>query len=136
MIWIVDTCIILDILENDPEYGLASALLLQSRLAEGLGISPVTQVELAPAFAGDFGEQRRFLSQAGIVDPQDWSIKDTEKAHWAWHTHVATRRAGLIPKRPIADLLIGAFAANRRGLITRNAKDFQKNFPGLQILEP
>ena len=33
-------------------------------------------------------------------------------------------------------MLIGAYASNRRGLITRNPADFRRNFPNLEILEP
>ena len=136
MIWIVDTCVILDVLEDDPEFGLPSARLLEERLAEGLGICPVTHVELAPAFDGDLDDQKRFLDQAGIDYRSGWTLADTEAAHRAWHLHVSARRSGTLAKRPIADILIGAFASNRRGLITRNARDFLKNFPDLRILEP
>jgi len=136
MTWIVDTCIVIDLLENDPDFGLRSARLLEARLAEGLAICPVTQIELAPAFDGDLAEQKRFLALAGINDHPGWTLADTEAAHRAWHLHIAARRAGTLPKRPIADLLIGAFAANRRGIITRNPVDFRENFPHLTILEP
>lgn len=136
MIWVVDTRVVLDVLENDADFGLRSARLLEERLAEGLGICPVTQVELAPAFAGDMDEQKRFLDQAGIDYFAAWTVADTAAAHQAWHLHVAARRAGTQHKRPIADVLIGAFAMNRRGLITRNARDFRSSFPELPILEP
>jgi predicted nucleic acid-binding protein len=136
MTWIVDTCIVIDLLENDPDFGLRPARLLEARLAEGLAICPVTQIELAPAFDGDLAEQKRFLALAGISDHPGWTLADTEAAHRAWHLHIAARRAGTLPMRPIADLLIGAFAANRRGIITRNPGDFRKNFPHLTILEP
>jgi predicted nucleic acid-binding protein len=56
--------------------------------------------------------------------------------HRAWHQPIAGRRAGTLPRCPIADLLIGAFAANRRGLITRNPGDFRINFPHITLLEP
>ena len=136
MTWIVDTCVVIDLLENDPDYGLRSARLLETRLPEGLAVSPVTQIELAPAFDGDLAAQKHFLSQAGILHHLGWTVADTEAAHCAWQRHITARRAGILPKRPIADLLIGAFAANRRGLITRNPADFRKNFPHLTILEP
>ena len=136
MSWIVDTCVVIDVLENDPDFGLRSARLLQKHLAAGLAISPITHIELAPAFGGDLVEQKRFLDQAGISYGGAWTIADTEAAHQAWHHHVAGRRAGTLPKRPIADILIGAFASNRQGLITRNPGDFRKNFPDLTILEP
>ena len=77
MIWVVDTCVVLDVLENDADFGLRSARLLEERLAEGLGICPVTQVELAPAFAGDMDEQTRFLDQAGIDYFAAWTVADT-----------------------------------------------------------
>jgi len=136
MTWVVDTCIVIDILENDPNYGLRSATLLEAKLDEGLSICPVTFVEMAPAFDGNGNEQETFLRQAGIGFRDGWTTADTRTAHLAWHLHIVARRSGVLPKRPIADVLIGAFAANRRGLITRNPKDFRHNFPDLQILEP
>ncbi len=136
MTWIVDTCVVIDLFENDPDFGLRSAQLLEAQLSEGLAICPVTQIELAPAFEGDLAAQKTFLNQAGIHHHLGWTIADTEAAHRAWQLHIAARRAGTLPKRPIADILIGAFAANRRGLITRNPGDFRPNFPNLIILEP
>jgi predicted nucleic acid-binding protein len=136
MSWVIDTCVVVDVLEDDPEFGRRSALLLERRLAEGLSVCPVSQVELAPAFGGDWAEQRRFFLQAGMDDCGAWTTADTEAAHQAWHRHITARRAGILPKRPVADILIGAFALNRRGLITRNARDFRKHFPDLEILEP
>ena len=136
MTWVVDTCIVIDILENDPNFGLRSATLLEAKLDEGLSICPVTFVELAPAFEGNANEQETFLRQAGIGFREGWTTADTRTAHLAWHQHIAARRSGILPKRPIADVLIGAFATNRRGLITRNHADFRRNFPELQILEP
>ena len=136
MTWVVDTCIVIDILENDPSFGLRSATLLETKLGEGLSICPVTFVELAPAFEGNVNEQETFLRQAGIGFRDGWTTADTRTAHLAWHLHIAARHSRVLPKRPIADVLIGAFATNRRGLITRNAADFRRNFPDLQILEP
>ena len=136
MTWIVDTCIVLDVLENDPKFGLASARLLQRLLPQGLGISPVTMVELSPAFNGDVVEQKRFLDQAGIVYSEGWTAADTESAHSAWNSYVQVKRAGTRIKRPIADILIGAFANNRTGLVTRNVADFEPWFPKLDLRKP
>jgi hypothetical protein len=61
MTWVVDTCVVIDVLEDDPSFGLRSATLLEQKLGEGLSICPVTFVELAPAFTGDLEEQARFL---------------------------------------------------------------------------
>ena len=136
MTWVVDTCILIDVLEDDPRFGLRSATLLQQKLEEGLSICPVTFVELAPAFDGDCELQESFLGQAGIDFHTGWTRADTRAAHKAWHLHIAARRSGVLPKHPISDVLIGAYASNRLGLITRNPEDFRKTFPNLRILEP
>jgi hypothetical protein len=133
--WIVDTCIVLDVFENDPEFGRNSANLLEDLCGEGLCICPVTMVELSPAFQGDLSEQKKFLSLARISFSANWSISDTETAHQAWNDYVNSRRREVTPKRPVADILIGAFASNRTGLVTRNAKDFRTWYPELQIQE-
>jgi hypothetical protein len=134
--WIVDTCVILDVLEDDPQFGRQSAELLQALLPQGLAISPVTMVELSAAFEGKLDEQKAFLGQAGISYSELWTAADTEAAHRAWNEYVKLRRSHKIPKRPVADLLIGGFAVNRTGLVTRNATDFKRWFPKLKIKEP
>ena len=134
--WIIDTCVILDVFEDDPQFGRKSAELLQALLPQGLAISPVTLVELSAAFEGRLDEQKEFLSQAGISYSELWTAADTEAAHQAWNDYVKVRRVQKIPKRPVADVLIGGFAVNRTGLVTRNAKDFKPWFPKLKIKEP
>ena len=134
--WVIDTCVVLDVFENDPRFGLASARLLEKLLADGMAVSPVTMVELAAAFAGDLTEQNRFLDEAGISYTEAWTVADTEAAHRAWNSYVQGRRSDKVPKRPVADILIGGFATNRQGLVTRNPTDFRRWFPKLLMREP
>jgi predicted nucleic acid-binding protein len=134
--WVVDTCVMLDVFEHDPKFGQASAMLLDRLLSQGLAVSPVTMVELSPAFDGDLAVQKRFFDEAGIVYGEPWTAADTEAAHAAWNAFVAARRESRVGKRPVADILIGAFAANRSGLITRNAADFTRWFPRLKVRQP
>ena len=136
MTWIVDTCVVLDVFENDPHFGQASAKLLQRLLPDRLAISSVTMVELSAAFDGDMLEQKRFLELSGISHSEAWTAADTDAAHQAWNSYVKSRRADKVPKRPVADILIGGFAINRKGLVTRNAPDFRRWFPKLAIREP
>jgi len=84
MPWVVDTCLVIDVLDADPEYGAISADLLDGMSTEGL----------------------RF------------------------------KRSGEVSRRPVADLLIGAFSMRFDGLLTRNAGDFTRLFPDLVIHEP
>jgi predicted nucleic acid-binding protein len=139
MSWVVDTCVLLDILEDDPEFGLTSARCLKARLDEGLLACPVTSLELAPAFIGDLGAQRRFLAQCGVSDAEDFTIADIRLGYSPWNNYVAAkrrRRSSKLPKRAIADMMIGAFACRFNGLITRNESDFRPWFPELVILDP
>lgn len=134
--WVVDTCVVLDVLEHDPAFGRPSAGLLHKLLPQGLVISPVTMVELSAAFPGDLAEQKLFLDQAGIAYGEPWTAADTEQACTAWNSYVVAKRQAKAVKRPLADLLIGGFAANRTGLVTRNPRDFSRWFPHLKLQAP
>ena len=49
---------------------------------------------------------------------------------------MVAKRQARAAKRPIADILIGGFAANRTGLVTRNPRDFNRWYPRLRMQEP
>ena len=42
----------------------------------------------------------------------------------------------VMTKRPIADVMIGAYALQKGGLITRNEDDFRSLYPTLNIYNP
>jgi predicted nucleic acid-binding protein len=124
MAWVVDTCVLLDIRMKDERFGLKSADCLAAHLRDGLAIAPVTYVELAPAFGGDARIQEEFLGRTGVEWVTSWTRADTEMAHRLWGEYVRAKRAGALGKRPVADVLIEAFAGRFEGLITRNPKHF------------
>ena len=137
MIWVVDTCVLIDLLKADPVFGKQSAFALQSKLDETLVIAPITYVELAPAFKGDVQAQDEFLKSIWIECDYGGSREAILAAHQAWwYAHVLRKRAGDVLKRPIADVLIGAYALAKGGLITRNENDFRSLYPELTILNP
>ncbi len=136
MAWVVDTCLLIDVAEGDPAFGVSSAALLDARRPEGLTICPVTYAELGPVFDGDATAQNEFLANLAVVWTEGWTLTDTVVAHGAWHRYVIGKRAGNLPKRPVADVLIGAFAELRDGLLTRKARDFRTVFPALKLLTP
>jgi len=80
MSWVVDTCVLIDVLEDDPTFGSSSANLLEKVLRDGLVLCPVTMVELSPAFDGSLETQKHFLEQVGIVFTEGWTFSDTECA--------------------------------------------------------
>jgi len=136
MAWVVDTCLLLDIGLDDPEFAEGSENLVLQMSSSGVVISHVTFVELAPAFGGNMDALKNFLVGLGIDFEEIWDVSDTENAAAAWAEHILKRRSGSGLKRPVADVLIGSFALRFEGLLTRNAKDFQKLFPNLRVVEP
>ncbi len=133
---VVDTCVILDVLERDPVFGDASAETIEQYADGGLIISPLTYVELSPAFLGDEARERNFLFEIGIDLPPGFGEDDLSLAHAAWNRHIQRKRSGKDVRRPVADVMIGALALANAGLITRNASDFRILFPRLNIVTP
>jgi len=136
MPWVIDTCLLIDIADADPQFATASATLLDAKRSEGLVISPITYVELAPVFDGDAARQELFLYHLQVSWSEAWTHTETQAAHAAWHRYVQSRRLQRIAKRPMADILIGAFAERFDGLLTRNENDFRSVFPTMPILVP
>ena len=134
MAWVVDTCMLIDIADADPQFASGSAALLSARRSDGLLVAPVTYVELAPVFDGDVARQEIFLYHLQVSWSQAWTHAETLAAHAGWHRYVQAKRLLRIPKRPIADILIGGFAERFEGLLTRNEADFRSVFPNLRIL--
>ena len=136
MSWVVDTCVLIDIAEGDPQFGRRSARLLDQRRSAGLLVAPVSYIELAPRFRGMETAQQEFLEAIGVNWTDSWIWPDTLVAHKAWFAYRLKRGRGQITKRPIADILIGAFASRFDGLLTRNTKDFRALFPDLRMEAP
>ena len=136
MKWVVDTCVIIDVLCGDGEFSARSADAIDAYRAEGLSVAPATYVELAPSFGGDPDEQETILAELGIEVDFGGDREAVRKAHAAWYAHVLRKRTGTIGKRPIADIMIGAYALRKGGLITRNESDFRALYPDLPIINP
>ena len=136
MAWVVDTCILLDVILDDPLFAQPSVELLNGHLVESLVIAPATYIELSPAFAGNRIKQDDFLTRRSIDFWEDWTREETREAHRLWHDYSARRRSAGLARRPLADVLIAAFCLRRQGLLTRNADDFRKIAPNLPIVDP
>lgn len=136
MPWVIDSCVLLDVALKDPAHGLSSALFLEARRGEGLTVCPVSIVEIAPFFDGSVATVREFLKLMAAESSASWMEADTEAAVQGWTRYLRLKRAGESAKRPVADILIGAFAVRHQGLITRNPDDFRPLFPRMTILAP
>ena len=136
MIWVVDTCVLLDVLDKHAQFAELSSRAMQAKLDDVLTIAPLTYVEMSPAFNGDIKAQDAFLDSLWISRDFSSDSEDVLIAHKAWNEHIRRKRAGEVKKRPIADVLIGAYALKKGGLITRNESDFRSLYPGLPVFNP
>jgi predicted nucleic acid-binding protein len=134
--WVVDTCLLIDVAEADPRFGIGSAEFLDRLRPDGLVICPVSCVELAPVFAGDEIAQQQFLDNLAVLWQEPWTNADTREARQGWNRYVTAHRAAPSRRRPLADVLIGAFATRFQGILTRNEADFHQVFPMLRVLVP
>ena len=133
---VVDTCILIDIADDDPTFATSSIDCLSRHLAEGVLLSPVSYVELAPAFDGSTQLLDEFLAGVGVDASETFTANDRVTAFRAWSRHIREKRATRARRRPAADALIGALASRHEGIITRNGADFSSFYPGLRIVDP
>ena len=136
MAWVVDTCVLLDVRMDDPNFGRASAACLEAHSPDGLIVAPISFVEMAPAFRGDEALQSDWSTSLNIGFVEPWTDADTREAHRLWNDFTERRRQGLGDKSQIADELIVALALRYQGLITRNTSDFRSICPELTLVEP
>lgn len=135
MAWVVDTCVLLDIRIGDPKFFRASMECLSQHSEQGLVLAPISYIELAPQFRGDRAIQDAFLSEYDVETFAAWSDADTFSAHALWSKFIERRKEQNLSRRPVADVLIAAFAARFQGLITRNVDDFRKVAPSLPLVD-
>jgi predicted nucleic acid-binding protein len=133
---VVDTCVLIDIADDDPTYAESSAQCLAAHLTEGVLLSPVSYVELAPVFDGSTQLLDEFLLGVGVDASEVITAADRITAFRAWARHITEKRAGHNRRRPVADALIGALAIRHEGIITRNGPDFRSFYPNLRIVDP
>lgn len=133
---VVDTCVLVDIADDDPAFGRLSAACVAAHLDEGLVISPVSYVELAPVFDGSTRLLDDFLDGLGVGRHEPLELLDRDEAFCAWARHVAAKRSGASRRRPVADALIGALAVRTNGILTRNSTDFRSFYPTLRVIDP
>ena len=136
MSMVVDTCVIIDIYCGDPIFADKSAQVLDLKRNNGLIVAPISYVELAPSFKGDYEAQDEFLHNLGINVQFEGKRDVVIAAYNAWYEHITRKRMGKDVRRPIADVMIGAYALEKGGLITRNKEDFRSLYPTLKILNP
>jgi len=130
---LVDSCVIIDVLENDPRWADWSQAQLETWSARGpLLINAVIYAELA-AYAASKESLEGEIATAGLAlheFPRD-ALFLAGRAHAAYRKRGGTR-AGVL-----ADFLVGAHAAVLQvPILTRDTARFRTYFPTIQLVSP
>lgn len=126
----IDTCVLLDVLLPDPDFGEQSKEILNKASKRGsLIICPIVYAELCPQFQ----KQRdldTFLKETGIK-MQPFNREMLWLAGEAWINYRS--RGGKRKDRILPDFLIGAFSRIKaKSIVTRDKNFYEKNF-SLQV---
>lgn len=133
MILLVDTNVLVDVWQNDPEWANWSIdqLRAQSQIRE-LAINPVIYAELSLNY-----ESIEALDKS--VDSLDLTMREMPPAalFLAGKAFLKYRRAGGHRTNVLADFFIGAHAAVQRySILTRDATRYRTYFPTVQLITP
>lgn len=128
---ILDSNIVIELLESDEESKLYSALAAL-KLVHRAYANEIIFAEVASGFA-DFGQVEGLFDAIG-VSVAKLSLLDCFKAGRAFAEY---RRRGGVRTSILPDFLIGAQAENRGWpLVTRDRKGFASYFPEVQLIDP
>ena len=134
MITAVDTNVLVDILEPDPQHGAASGNALTRCLAEGTVVAcDVVWAEAATVYGEKQAELLAALATLGIAYSEVSQEAALDAArHWS-----AYRSRGGSRQRIAADFIIGAHALVQCDrLLTRDRGFYRSGFSNLAVLDP
>ena len=132
-ITMVDSCVLLDIFTEDPDWFAWSAAALATAADSGLlAFNPVIYAEISIGF-----EQIEELEAALPTDFIKLLPIPREAAFLAGKCFLQYRRRGGTRTATLPDFLIGAHAAvEKMPLITRDTAHFSNYFPSIELINP
>ena len=130
---LVDSCVVIDVLENDRKWADWSQTLLETWSARGpLLINPVIYAELA-AYALSKESLEAEIATAGLL------MRETPRdaLFLAGRAHAAYRNRGGARTGVLVDFMVGAHAAVAGcPLLTRDRRRYAAYFPSLNLVTP
>lgn len=130
---LVDTNVLIDVLEDDPVWADWSIqqLRAQSQIHE-LAINPIIYAELSQAFSS-------FEALDDVVTQLGLAMQEVPRPalFLAGKAFVRYRKVGGGKNNVLADFFIGAHAAVKKlPLLTRDAKRYRSYFPSVELIVP
>jgi len=130
---LVDTNVLIDVLEDDPVWAEWSIQQLRSQsLIHDLVINPIVYAELSQTFS-TFETLDEVVNQLGLV------VQEIPRPalFLAGKAFVRYRKVGGGKQNMLADFFIGAHAAVKKlPLLTRDSKRYRNYFPSVQLITP
>jgi predicted nucleic acid-binding protein len=129
---ILDSNVLLDLIQRDPVWYSWSAERLAHSRDNGLCINAVVFAECAAGYTSRV-EFHNVLRQVGV----DFENIPEDAAYLAGRTHLEYRKRGGLRLRTLPDFFIGAHASVRDfTLVTRDPAIYRGYFPKLDIIAP
>lgn len=130
---IVDSCVLLDVLTDDPVWGQWSGNAISTAQSEGRAvINPIIYAEISVGFRGL--EELNEAVPAQEIERLDLPY---EAAFLAGKAFQAYKERGGQKRSPLPDFYIGAHAAIRKyRLLTRDVQRFRTYFPTIELISP
>ena len=130
---LVDTIVLVDVLQNDPQWAdwSIAQLRAQAQLHE-LAINPVIYAELSLSFS-------TFEALDRVVATMELAMHEVPRPalFLAGKAYLQYRRRGGGKAQVLPDFFIGAHAAVKGWpLLTRDASRFRTYFPSLEVVAP
>jgi predicted nucleic acid-binding protein len=130
---LVDTNVLLDVLQNDPEWASWSQDELDASAAiDSLAINPIIYSELSMAFAR-IEELDTVIEEASL----DIEAIPKEALFLAGKVFLSYRRSQVTKHNVLPDFFIGAHAAVMRWpILTRDVNRYHTYFPTVRLIAP
>ena len=130
---LVDTNVLLDVLEDDPEWADWSQANLDAATAtDTLAINPIIYSELSIAFAR-IEELEAVIAEASL----NMESIPREALFLAGKAFLSYRRARGIRRSVLPDFFVGAHAAVAHcGILTRDVARYRTYFPKVRLITP
>lgn len=130
---LVDSNVILDVIENDPIWATWSLQMLgRYHATHELIINPIIYAEVSIGNE-NIEEVERVLKEGGFHMRQI----PKEALFFAGKIFLAYRKRGGIRRSPLPDFFIGAHAAiEKLSLLTRDATRYKTDFPTVNLISP
>ena len=130
---LVDTNVLVDVLQNDPQWADWSMAQLQAQSkVHRLSINPIIYAELSLTFS-------TVEALDAVISCMELDLLDIPKPalFLAGKAFVQYRRGGGVKTNVLADFFIGAHAAvSGLPVLTRDTRRYQSYFPSINLVTP